>query len=537
MSARPKYLSPAVVPQPLIHRWYAWPHLLSPHTAAFNLRDRQLEILRSYVRAPQTHAKALAKPGMYGGPFLNPYGAPVEAVQQLLDRTVADAAPLLRFADEIDEARRMLREKASGRSLAPWYPRLGASLRGFVELVYDPGDRAHLRFFEPLLYRSALYDRSAQTVSLLPAPRLDQPFIFSSPVLPDPDRVDLATPFDSPDLDALHAARHDPADPWELAGRLGVREEDLTRFLELFTDEPPRPHQPVASGVRVRFFGHACVLIESESHSVLLDPLIGYERDGHDHFTADDLPPRIDALVLSHAHPDHVSVETLLRLRHRVGVAVVPQDSHGGLADPGLGPLLTALGYRDVRRLGELESADFGGGVSVTALPFLGEHADLDIRSKMVPLVRFGDRSFLFATDTTLLEPELFHRLGDAIPPVDALFIGLESVGAPLSWLYGPLLEQRPSREIDQERRVNGSDAAGAVEIARLVRARRIYAYAMGFEPWLRHLTGSAFDPDSEQMRQVNLLLGTCAEGGLPARLLYRRAELRFTADGVTEEE
>jgi hypothetical protein len=111
------------------------------------------------------------------------------------------------------------------------------------------------------------------------------------------------------------------------------------------------------------------------------------------------------------------------------------------------------------------------------------------------------------------------------LPQVDALFIGLECVGAPLSWLYGPLLESRPAREADQERRVSGSDAAMAGEITRLVGARQVFAYAMGLEPWLRHLTGSSYDPESEQLRQTGLLIEWCTARDIPAELLYQRAE------------
>ncbi|MET8771142.1 MBL fold metallo-hydrolase [Streptomyces sp. NPDC004658] len=523
------FLAPWAVAQPLIHRWYAWPHLLSPHTAALNLRDRQLQVMHSYVKAPHLHERALRDPAMFGGPFLDPGTATVADIEALVERTTSAAAPLLRLAEDIDDARRLLREKADGNPLSALYPLLGDTLRGRVELAYDTSHRPQIRFFEPLLYASAaLYDRSAQTISLRAGPDPAQPFIFNSPVMPDARRVDLPVPFDAPELDTLFGAEPSGVDPEELARDLGVAPDRRALFRTLFTDTPPAPPSPVAEGVRMRFFGHACVLLESAAGSVLMDPLIGYAGDGHDHFTFEDLPARLDAIVLSHAHPDHVGIETLLRLRHRTDTVIVPRDSGGSLADPGLGVLLENLGFRTVRRVQELESVGIAEGITVTALPFLGEHADLDIWSKSVFLVRMDGRSLLFATDTTLLEPALYDLLSDLLPPVDALFIGLESVGAPASWLYGPLLETRLPREVDQRRRINGSDAVMAAEIARRVGARRVFVYAMGLEPWLRHITGSSYDPDSEQLRQTRMLLETCAERQVPAELLHMRKETFF---------
>ncbi len=520
------YLSPSVSPQPLIHRYYAWPHMVSPQTAALNFSRRQLVVLDSYLDNPGVHDGAAANLGMFSGPFLDAAGFAPADLREFRDRFVKDAANLLALADDIAGATKMLHAQADGGPLTSLYDQLPASLRGCVELVYDECDQPSLRFLEPMLYRSASYERAAQQLSLLPAPDLAQPFIFNSPLLPDDRRVDLDLPFDAAVLDELFAARTRPVDVQDLAERLGVAEADSSRFAALFTSEvPTRPEPLAAASVRMRYFGHACVLLESADAAVLLDPMIGYAADGYEHFTWADLPDRLDAVVLSHAHCDHVSLEALLQLRHRVERVVVPSDSGGSLVDPGLAVMLRAMGFTVVDQLGELETRELGEGLRVTAVPFLGEHADLNIRSKMIPLIEMAGRRFLFATDTTLVAPELFARLGDLITDIDALFIGLECVGAPMSWLYGPLLEHRPKRQHDQNRRLNGSDGAMADSIATVTGARQVYAYAMGFEPWLRHLTGSYYDPESEQYRQIQLLLDRCAARSVPAELLHLRGE------------
>jgi len=66
----------------------------------------------------------------------------------------------------------------------------------------------------------------------------------------------------------------------------------------------------------------------------------------------------------------------------------------------------------------------------ITGLPFLGEHADLDIRSKMAWHVRIGPHTLLFAADSCNIEPYLYQHLHREIGDVDALFLGMECDGA-----------------------------------------------------------------------------------------------------------
>ena len=76
---------------------------------------------------------------------------------------------------------------------------------------------------------------------------------------------------------------------------------------------------------------------------------------------------------------------------------------------------------------------------------------------------------------------------------LNATFLGLlaarECDGAPMSWLYGPLLTQPLARKMDQSRRFDGSDFEKAVDIIRAFNPKQVYVYAMGQEPWLTFLT------------------------------------------------
>jgi L-ascorbate metabolism protein UlaG (beta-lactamase superfamily) len=521
-SARLRYLSPSTVMQPLIHRWYAVPYVVAPHTGALNLTKRFLPALRSYLAAPSAHAAALRNPEMFGAPFVTAGEAGPAGVEELLETTLKEGRPRIQLAEDIDAVRALLAEHGDGRALKFLYDQLPPTLRGICELVYDTGNHASLRFFEPLLYRTEAVAAESHVVSLMSKHDPNQPFIYSSPVLPgSPNRVDLAVPFAATELDALFAARLTPVDVDELAERFELSGAARESFHGLFTDEPPRPYQPAEPGqVRVRYFGHASVLMELDGFSVMTDPTLGYDGDGHTHFTIADLPERLDVVVLSHGHSDHVSLETLLQLRTRIGTIVVPRSSGGSIQDFDLRSMLESVGFTNVVELADTRSVDFGPA-QVTALPFLGEHADLDIRAKMVPMVRIGGRGFLFATDTSPMDPTIYELVAKEIGTVDALFIGLECVGAPMTWLYGPLLNKPISREFDEDRGLKGSFANGADRVARQVGARQVFVYALGMEPWLKHLTGCWYDPDAEQINQSRILEELSSARGVSSELLY----------------
>jgi hypothetical protein len=196
---------------------------------------------------------------------------------------------------------------------------------------------------------------------------------------------------------------------------------------------------------------------------------------------------------------------------------------------------LEGFGFRNVVELGEVQSIELGSA-RVTALPFLGEHGDMDIRAKMVPLVRLGGRGFLFATDTSPIDPSIYELIGREIGTVDALFIGLECVGAPMSWLYGPLLDTPIGRDHDNDRGLKGSFAGPADKVAQQVGARNVFVYALGMEPWLKHLSGCWYDPEAEQIKQSELLTELCAARGVSSELLYITDERSWPAgsDAVT---
>ena len=105
----------------------------------------------------------------------------------------------------------------------------------------------------------------------------------------------------------------------------------------------------------------------------------------------------------------------------------------------------------------------FEGG-SITGIPFLGEHGDLAIRTKMAHLIQVGGKSVMCAADSRNVEPVMYEHVRKIAGAVDVLFLGMECDGAPMTWLYGPLLMKPLDRKMDQSRRLSGSDCRRGME-------------------------------------------------------------------------
>src|SRR5262249_4413869 len=333
------------------------------------------------------------------------------------------------------------------------------------------------------------YDRTLQSFMLQTLTGDNRPFILSTPRLDEDNILHLHKPFDHPSIDRLFKLKDSPA-PWhEIKEMLEIQDtqDELMRSF-LTTDPPPRYAPYTGPGMRWRYFGHACILVETEGVSILVDPVLSYTYESDiSRYTYLDLPDSIDYVLITHNHQDHVLFETLLQIRHKVKNIIVPRNNGGRLQDPSLKLLLENSGFKNVIELTELDEIR-AGIVRITALPFFGEHADLDIASKMAWLVTIGPHKLLFAADSCNIEPRLYEHLQREIRNVDALFLGMECDGAPLSWLYGPLLTQRLERSMDESRRLSGSNFEQGKHLVDCFHCKEVYVYAMGQEPWLNYI-------------------------------------------------
>jgi L-ascorbate metabolism protein UlaG (beta-lactamase superfamily) len=528
MSDEKKFLRPDVIIEPLVDGFYAWMHTVAPVQAAMNLAFVQVPLLESYLQSPQVHISACNNPELRGGFFVNIEASRAGEVRELLASVKRDRAQILRFAEAIAEAEEIVRQGATGFDLTPLYPKLPPELAGLVEIAYDSSNQPSIRFIEPLTYESSAYDEGRQSVQLSLETGVERPFILSTPRLSSADVLELPIPFRHPGLAELVRSRVHGTTLSKLREMLELDDEQAGELGNLLSAEPDLAgDRHIESGCRIRYFGHACLVMQTPEATVMTDPWISSDASATDRFTYRDLPDYIDLALISHGHQDHIVLETLLALRGRVGSVVVPRSSRGNLADPSPALYLSHLGL-PVVEVDDFSEVGFPGG-RVIATPFLGEHADLDIRAKSTYMVQMAERTIFVGADSSGIDPRLYRYMRDHVGQVDMAFLGMECAGAPLTWLYGGLLTQPVTKKMSDSRTLSGSNAAQAAAIMTELGAKEAYVYAMGEEQWLvGHVMATTYNEDSYQLKQVDEFMTWCAEHGVKSDHLYGQHEWRW---------
>jgi L-ascorbate metabolism protein UlaG (beta-lactamase superfamily) len=213
----------------------------------------------------------------------------------------------------------------------------------------------------------------------------------------------------------------------------------------------------------IRYVGHSTVLIELDGVTLLTDPLLR-RRVAHLHRRSPiDLEAvrSPDAVLISHAHRDHLDLPSLRRL-DRSATALVPR----GLAGP-----VERLGFARLVEIDEEQSVTIGP-VEVRAT-----HAEHDERRRLGPLrgatlgyAIDGTHRVYFAGDTSL-----FPEMDGLVPDLDLALIPI--------WGWGPTLGSGEHL-----------DPAGAAEALRMLRPRMAIPIHWGTYRPLHH--GVRREPD-----------------------------------------
>ena len=168
---------------------------------------------------------------------------------------------------------------------------------------------------------------------------------------------------------------------------------------------------------RIEYVGHATVVVDLDGVRLLTDPLLR-NRVAHLRRAApvDAKALRgIDAVLISHAHYDHLDLPSLEKLGKKLPV-IVPR---------GLGGLLRKRRFETVIEVEQQESIHIGA-LQVRAVPAEhdGGRGPFGASAEALGYVVTGSRSVYFAGDT-----DLFDGMGD-LGPVD---VGLVPI-----WGWGP---------------------------------------------------------------------------------------------------
>ena len=509
-------LADSTAVEALVDSWVAWPHTFSPVAYCLHLLNYQKKTLLSYLKHPALHIKSSNNPQLLGGAFVN---IPIERaadIQQLLDRLEIEHSDDLKLAEELIAFQNLLDQEAVGQSLDGYYQSMPDSLRGYVELLYDYNSRPIVRCIESLLYRSRHYKKHLQSLHLFTQSHdRMRPYYMSTPRLPDENSIEWNISFDQPEIDELFKLDSQPQPLAYIRELLGLAPDDDDKLIALLTDQTPRPTEAwQGSGTRIRYFGHASALIEFNGVAILIDPFLSVKpsQGGIERYTFQDLPAKIDYVLITHAHHDHFVFETLLRIRHKIGSLVVPKPSGIFYGDISLKQMAHQLGFTHIIEVDPLDAIPVNNG-EIVAVPFLGEHNDLPF-AKSGYLIQAGNKQILFAADSNCLDKRMYENLCAQRGAVDIVFLGMECIGAPLSWVYGPLLPKLPDYKLCQSRRSNGSNADAAMNL--------LYIYAIGREPWLQYFMALEPDDNDAYIQEIGKLLEACkSKGFVDAKRLY----------------
>jgi hypothetical protein len=189
--------------------------------------------------------------------------------------------------------------------------------------------------------------------------------------------------------------------------------------------------------------------------------------------------------------------------------------------------MLRRLGYERIVTLAPLDQLSVPGG-AITSLPFSGEHCDLDVHSKQCAQIDLNGRRIALFVDSDAIDLDVYRRIAERLHRPDLMFVGMECFGAPLTWLYGPLITNPTSKKNDDSRRLSGANCQRAARLVDLLQPGRVFVYAMGQEPWMRYLMGLNYAEDSIQLVESRAFNEHCQAAGIPAVRLDLKMEVEL---------
>ena len=227
---------------------------------------------------------------------------------------------------------------------------------------------------------------------------------------------------------------------WDYAKRqfLGTEMRRPPSAIPVLPIDPARFASPPTPGLRAVWFGHASVYLEFDGLRLMVDPIlsdyaspfagIGPKRF-HPPPLAMEALPKIDAVMISHDHYDHLDMPTIKRLSAVASLFLVPL---------GIGAHLQRWGVPavQIRELDWWQAATVGA-LTITSTP-VRHYSGRGIRDGNATLwsswvMTGATRRVYFSGDTGF--GDHFRTIGDRLGPFDLSLIKIGAYGPGQTWI------------------------------------------------------------------------------------------------------
>jgi L-ascorbate metabolism protein UlaG (beta-lactamase superfamily) len=222
-----------------------------------------------------------------------------------------------------------------------------------------------------------------------------------------------------------------------LAGQFGGDEEREPRVALPLVKVAPVNLQTVAPGLRAFWIGHASVYIEIDGLRLLVDPVFSDHASpfafGPKRFHPPPIAlaelPKIDAVLITHDHYDHLDMRTVQHLAQQGTLFLVPLGIGAHLERWGVAPAqIRDLEWNQAHALGNVRI------VSTPARHYSGRRLGGNNSTLWTSWVVLGARHRFYVSGDTGYS-EHFARIGEQHGPFDLAFVKIGAYGPGAPWL------------------------------------------------------------------------------------------------------
>jgi L-ascorbate metabolism protein UlaG (beta-lactamase superfamily) len=247
------------------------------------------------------------------------------------------------------------------------------------------------------------------------------------------------------------------------------------------------------------FVGHSTLQLSDGKSSILFDPFLLPKSEiypsNYQPLSLDELG-KPDAVFITHSHPDHFDLGTLLRIGANTPIFLPHVERESVLAIDMVWRL-SQLGFQNIHPIAWFSQVQVGG-MRVIALPFYGEQPTVGevlhpgVRNQgNIYLVEYCNHRVALTTDSGSdaggnvkeVAGLALNRYGS----LDTLFGGYRGFGLyPIQYLFSSVARYLPfvPEKSWQVRQKMMCDADDLIDVAEIWDAQRVIPYSDGGAPW-----------------------------------------------------